>query len=337
MTERLGWAVVGAGRRAVEVMIPALTASPLSRLIGVCGSSADQARKAAAAWPELEVFETLSEAVKDPRVEAVYISTPHYLHVPHAVQSIEAEKHVFIEAPLALSVDGANKIVEKARKRGIKVGIAFQRRFHPALARLRELIEDDEIGELRHLSARFCDPPFHPTGWWSDESRAGPNTFLRSGIHALDLLAWLKGQEIAEVAALATEAGDPPVNTACSLIMRFPDQTTALALTASDCGEPGQALDLEGSRGRIKLEGDLSGADSALLAVTRQGKTETIEFEPDDSVGRMIDAFTLAVQKDQLFSPDACEGLAIVRAACAAIEAMKARRVVRVGEILRLV
>jgi D-xylose 1-dehydrogenase (NADP+, D-xylono-1,5-lactone-forming) len=335
MTERLGWAVVGLGARARETMVPALLASPRARVVGVCGRDETSSRERAAAWPELKVFAKYDTLLREPGVEAVYISTPHFLHVPQAVQAIDAGKHVLMESPLALSADGAHKLVEKARNRGVKLGVAFNYRFHPVIGAVRELIEAGRIGGVRHLSLSLSDPSREDGGWWRDTQRAGPASLLRLGVHAIDLAMLIMQGPVTEVAAMGNGEGDHEVNTACSVLMRFPHDRIATVTGATCLGEPGHGLIAEGESGSIRVHGDLTGAGPCTLIETVAGKDREQRFEPEDPVGRMVSSFIAGLAGEEQFHPDGADGKRVVDVTCAVIDAMKSKRVAKVGEATR--
>jgi 1,5-anhydro-D-fructose reductase (1,5-anhydro-D-mannitol-forming) len=336
MTERMGWGIVGTGARAREAMIPAVLASPMAAIVGVCGREEARAKEQVAAWPELKVFAGLDAMVKDEAVEAIYIATPHFLHVPQAVQAIDAGKHVFMESPMALSVDGAHKLVEKARARGVRLGVAFQYRFHSAVAELKERVENGEAGEVRHVAVSLSEPVADFTGWWADSFRSGPAALLRLGVHALDLAAHLAGRPALETVAMTRDEGADRTNTVAGALLRFQDDVVGSVMAATCLGEHHHRAVVEGSKARLEIKGDLSGAGAVELVSTSGGKSSAKRFEPEDPTGKMVDAFVRAAREGGEFHPDGLDGKHAVEITCALIESIKARKVMKVGEVQRL-
>jgi predicted dehydrogenase len=333
MADRVGWGVIGTGRRAREVMIPALVASPSSKITGVCGRRAASAREAVKDFPGLYVFGSLDEMLSAPEVEVIYIATPHYHHVPQAVQAIEAGKHVFMEPPMSLSVDGAHKLVEKARGKNVRLGVAFQYRFHSASLEIKDQIESGEAGELKHLALTLSEPVDLSSGWWADAFRAGPAALLRLGVHAFDLGSWISSQTVTHAMALAKDEGEEQINTAVTAALRYRDGALGSITCATCFAGHKHAVVLEGSKARIEAVGDLSGASPVTVLEQRDGEDKTREFEPEDPLGRMIDAFADTVRQGTGFHPDGSEGKAAVQIACALIESVKSKRTIRVGDV----
>lgn len=324
------------GRRSRDVMIPALISSPSSSVAGVCGKDEESVRRKAEPWPELEVHKDLGALLDNDKVDVIYISTPHFLHVPQAVQAIEAGKHVLMESPMALSADGANKLVEKARHQGVLLGVVFNFRFHSAMAELKRRLEDGEIGEVRYIASDLAEPVDFDSAWWGDSQRAGPAALLRLGVHGIDAACWLKRMGVREVICMGGEEAEEGINIVSTSVMRFEDGTMAQTMGATYFSEPDHRIVVEGDQGRIVVEGDLTGAGEASLRLCRDGEVERKVFEPEDPVGKMIDAFTEAARGGKDFSPDGSEGKTVVEVTCAAIESMRTKKAHRVGEVPRM-
>lgn len=336
MSNRLGWGVVGSGRRACEVMIPSLSELPRAKLIGVCGSDPARAGETLQEWPDLKVYAKLDELLADPKVQVVYIASPHFLHVPQAVQVIEAGKHIFMESPLALSVDGAHKLIEKARLKGVKLGLAFQFRFHGAVRDLREKIAAGDLGELQSLEVTYAENYTWPTNWWSDTIRSGPAAVLRFVVHALDLAAWLHPDAVTEVMAMGEDDPETGINSQAVVLLRFGNGALGAAAGSATVSGRTHFIRAEGSRGNATLEGDFSGGEAVTLRETRDGKQTVKEYKPENPVARMLKEFNKAVADEAEFSPEGKDGKKIVEITCAVIESLKNKRIVRVGEVLRL-
>jgi len=333
MPDRFGWGVVGAGRRAREVMVPALMAETSSDVVGVASGSPENAEKAVADWPEIEVHENLDSLLEDEKVDVVYIASPHFLHVPQAVQAIEAGKHLFMESPMALSVDGAHKLLEKSRSAGVKIGVAHQYRYHSAMRLIKDKIDSGELGRIKLLSVRCAEPLTWNRGWWLDVNRSGPASLLRLGVHALDLITWLKPDEVLEVMAMGVEEGeDERINTMVTAMVRYTDNTLAYALGASAVSAPDNGVRVEGEDGRLFLEGDMSGQGNLVL---HQSGTAERTFESEDPVSEMITAFTSYLAGEGEYHPDAADAKRLVEVTCATIDSMSSRKAVRIGDVFR--
>ncbi len=139
-------------------------------------------------------------------IDAIVITTPHYLHVAEALAAIESGKHVLIEKPMATSVEDCDKILAAAQRRGVTVGIGYQQRFRFNNLKTRELIQGGAIGRV--LSAQVAMPTYKPAAtaafggkweWWNNPESVGH--LINASPHATDLMRWMLGAGIANVSA----------------------------------------------------------------------------------------------------------------------------------------
>ena len=111
--DSVGWLLVGTGDIASKRVLPALADEQRSRVAGICSRTMDRAREVAAPHGAA-AHDDLARALAAPDVDAVYLATPVDLHVPHAVQALEAGKHVLVEKPLAMDYPQASQLARAA-------------------------------------------------------------------------------------------------------------------------------------------------------------------------------------------------------------------------------
>ncbi len=330
----IGWAVIGSGRRAQEV-IPAIQKSTSCKVVGVHAREPGHLGSAIADWPKIKTYQDLDAMLEEPEVQVAYIASPHFLHVPQAASALEYKKHVLMESPLALSVDGAHKLVEKARSEGLLLGVAFQHRFHPALIKLKEKIEQGELGKIKHLAVWCARPVSLADSWWTDVNRSGPAALFRMGVFAIDLCSWLKNEPVDEVMAMGTFEGEESLNTSVSILLRYRDEESAYAFGSCAFTRPDHGIKVEGTRARLSVQGDFKkGGDLVMKEVTDSGQEE-FSFERQDPVNNMVSSFCKAVEQGTDYKPTGADARKTVEITCAVIESMKRRSAVKVGDVLR--
>lgn len=167
---------------------------------------------------------TLAEALADSEVQAVILCTPHALHTEQVLACAAARRHVFCEKPLALTKADAERSVAACREAGVALGIGHERRFEPAIRRLRELLRAGELGEILHARADFShDKLAHIAAgdWRADEANAPAASMTAMGVHLTDLFLDLVGP-IEEVHAITTRlTGKRPNGDGISVHLRF--------------------------------------------------------------------------------------------------------------------
>ncbi|HEX2704178.1 MAG TPA: Gfo/Idh/MocA family oxidoreductase [Candidatus Lustribacter sp.] len=217
----------------------------------------------------------------DPDVDAVYIATPHGQH--HAVASavIEAGKPALVEKAFTCSAAAAADLVEKARAADVFLMEAMWLRFQPGHARVRALVAEGAIGEVRAIHA---DLGFNATAAGRAEGRltdpaAGGGALLDCGVYVVSLAQWYLGHP-STVHAVG-RIGPTGVDVEAGLLLGYPNDAHAILSCSFTTDTPGGAT-IVGTDGRIIIEPRLH--NPRRIRLEREGlDTETI---PDPRIGR---------------------------------------------------
>ena len=135
-------------------------------------------------------FGSYESAVADDRVDAVYVCTPHHLHLEHARLAAAANKPILMEKPLARTDAEARAIIAAAQ--GTTLMVAENYRFMPPVMAAKQKVESGELGDLRLIQLQE-DFPFQPRGWRNDAQQNGGGVLIDGGIHKASLLAYIAG------------------------------------------------------------------------------------------------------------------------------------------------
>src|SRR5437870_2404702 len=137
----LRWLVVGIGDIATKRVIPAILSQPRSQLAGLV--TRDPVKAALYGVP---TWSDLASALAGCDANAVYISTPVFLHASLTISALRAGRHVLCEKPMALNYQEALSMQQAAEESGTTLGIAYYRRMYPKVARAQWWIESGAIG-----------------------------------------------------------------------------------------------------------------------------------------------------------------------------------------------
>ncbi|WNZ07820.1 Gfo/Idh/MocA family oxidoreductase [Streptomyces sp. 11x1] len=144
------------------------------------------------------------EVLDDPRIQAVSITAPNFLHREIGVAMAEAGKHIWIEKPVGLTAADARAVADAVAKAGVQGTVGFNYRNAPAVEAARELIVAGEIGTVTHVRVRlFSDYAAHPEGaltWRYERQRGGSGVLGDLASHGVDLARFLLG-DIASLTA----------------------------------------------------------------------------------------------------------------------------------------
>jgi predicted dehydrogenase len=212
MVRTLGVAVVGFGwmgrvhtqaYQRVPHHFPQLSVRP--ELVTVAEEVPGRAEEAAAQFGFASTTRTWREVVADPRVHAVSITAPNFLHREIGVAMAEAGKHIWIEKPVGLTAEDAGAVADAVTKAGVQGTVGFNYRNAPAVAYARDLIASGELGTVTHVRIRlFSDYAAHPEGaltWRYERARGGGGVLGDLASHGVDLARFLLG----DITALAAD------------------------------------------------------------------------------------------------------------------------------------
>jgi len=260
-------------------VIPGAKASPKVDLVGVASRTQDRAEQYASWWEIPRAFGSYEALLDDDEIDAVYISLPNNLHYEWTVKALEAGKHVLCEKPFSRHPEEVAAAFDVADRTGRLLTEAFMWRHNPQTARLKELVDQGAVGELRLVRSTFSYSLY-------DES----NIRLQTGVDGGGLMdvgcynvsgsRFLAGGEPERVFG---EAWYGPTGTdwVFAGTMRFPGNVIA----SFDCGTalPNRdELEAIGSEGSLFVD-DPWHCLRPGIELRRDGEVERIELEPQDS------------------------------------------------------
>ncbi|MFT4110308.1 Gfo/Idh/MocA family protein [Propionicimonas sp.] len=272
----LRWGVLAPGWIAGG-FASALRSNTRQQLVAVGSRSRARAEQFASRFEVPDVHEGYRSLVEDPRVEAVYVASPHSEHAELALLAIEAGKHVLVEKAFTRNADEARRVVAAARAGGVTVMEAMWTRFLPRHDIVRQLLTDGALGELEFVAADHGQPIAHVPRM-QDPALAG-GALLDLGIYPVSFACFALGIPAAVTASgtltpagvdrqLASVFGEfaahPGVHAQVSCTMGAKTPTTAV---------------VAGADARIELDGEFY-APGSVRVVTAAGERVT-SAEPE--------------------------------------------------------
>jgi predicted dehydrogenase len=174
-----------------------------ARLVGIVSSSQDRSEAAAVALGVEHAYASLDELVADAAVDVVHVTTPNAQHAAQALAALGAGKHVVCEKPLATTVSDAQRMVAAVGDRTATVPFVY--RYHPMVREARARVLSGEVGTVLTIHGSYLQD-WLLTGdddnWRVDERSGGRSrAFADIGSHLVDLIEFVTGDRVAEVAA----------------------------------------------------------------------------------------------------------------------------------------
>lgn len=193
----IGLAVVGCGHIVRSVHLPVLRRLGGVEVVAVVDSNPQR-------WPRgLPGFQDYREALVLPGVDAVLIATPSVHHAAVAIEALEAQKHVYIEKPLATNLADADGVRAAWRRAGVVGMMGLNYRFNPLVAATRATLQRGRLGAVRRVRSWFTTA-VRPLAQWRQRRATGGGVLLELASHHFDWVPWVMGRSVVSVQATLT-------------------------------------------------------------------------------------------------------------------------------------
>ena len=201
------WGILGTARIARQAFLPAVAAAGGGVVTAVAGRDLDRARQYAAENGIGRAVQGYQALVDDPDVDAVYVPLPNALHAEWTTRALRAGKPVLCEKPLCASLAETEQVLAVARETGTPLWEAFVFPFHEQMTKIRGLLADGALGELREIQSTFSFVLNHPDDFRLRRGLAG-GALNDVGCYPVRLAVELFTGEAESAVATATLGGD---------------------------------------------------------------------------------------------------------------------------------
>ncbi len=269
----LNWGLLSTAR-INQALIPALRASPRSRLAAVASRTEGAAEAYAQQWNIPRAHGSYEGLLSDPEIDVVYNSLPNHMHAEWTIKALKAGKHVLCEKPLALSVAEVDAMALAARDASKVLSEAFMYRHHPQTLKVKEIVDRGSLGTLRLITGSFTF-----TLNRKDDIRLakamGGGSIWDVGCYPINYARLIVGQE--PVAAFGRQfIGEGGVDEAFVGQLEFPGHVFA----QFDCGfnsAPRSHMEIVGTEGVLDIPEPFKPGIKEKLLLSRGDKTEVIK------------------------------------------------------------
>jgi len=288
--EPVKWGIISTAH-INRLVIPPAHASPKVDLLAVASREQARAEEYAAKWEISRAFGSYEALLEDPEIEAVYISLPNDMHCEWSIKAVEAGKHVLCEKPMDRRPELVEAAFDAADRAGKFLMEAFMYRHNPQTKRLRELVDEDAVGELRLVRSCFSYPLYD-----EDNIRLRPDAdggaLMDVGCYCVSGSRLVAGEP--EWVMAQQWIGPSGTDWLTTAMLQFPGDVFAVF----DCGTAlpdRDELEVIGSEGSLFLD-DPWHCRQPVIELRREGGVERIEIEPEDSYGLELENLSDAIR-----------------------------------------
>ena len=316
-----GIAVVGTGMWAPRL---AAAAKRAGLELVTCFSRDEDRRADFAERFGCEPAASFEQAIEHPGVEGVLLVTPNDAHEPQALACAERGRNVFVEKPIADSVEAGERMRRACAEAGVALMVGHSFRRLGAARRVKELIEEGALGHVVLAEANMSLPgSFKPEAWRAQRERNPGGPIMQLGIHHIDTLAYWLGPVERASGRFAHVHSQADIDDVGVVTLEF--ESGALAsLTGSYVSPKTLTLRLLGTDAVLDYRTDFSvwpdaGALDAATKLTLGG--EPVEFEERDMLGEELAEFGRCIRGEAEPETGAAEGISALTAVLQALDA----------------
>jgi 1,5-anhydro-D-fructose reductase (1,5-anhydro-D-mannitol-forming) len=326
------WGIVGASNIAKSWMINAINAQPDAKVGAVYSSSPERAKHFAAETGIPKFYSSLDAFLGDQEIDAVYIGTRNDQHEAQTIAAAAHGKHVLCDKPLALSVDGARKMIKACAEAKVIFATNHHLRSSTIQRKLRALIKDGAIG--KPLAARSFFAVLLPEenrGWRTESAEAGAGVILDISVHIADTLRFVLDDDVEEVVAFSANQGvsAPSIEDGVMGVLRFRSGVLAQFHDAFTIGHDLTGLQIHGTKGSLFAEENLLQRPNGRIYLQKNGKKEEVSVGPiENHYEFLVHEFINAVHGRGHPFASGEDGMKSVAIATAILESSRTKRAV---------
>lgn len=250
----IGIGVIGYFGVASRLHLPALRRLPGARVTAIADTTPDVVSEVADRGAKPARYHDYRDLLADPAVDAVAVCVPPKLHEVIGLAAMAANKHVFMEKPMALSLEQCTRLVQAAESSPVTTSVGFQLRWHRLIREARGWIADGRLGTVELLRTVFTSG----IRWqaklpvWRTRRHEGGGVLVDSGVHYYDLWRFLTGVEVEEVQVMSRSAEHDDVTAFVTARLH-----NGILATAGFCQGTVDNLEIDiyGSAGRLRISG----------------------------------------------------------------------------------
>lgn len=296
--KKIKWGILGCANIARKAVIPGILGSENSKLYAVSSRSKAKAEEFAAEFGADKYYDDYDQLLANSEVEAVYIPLPNALHKEWTIKAAEAGKHILCEKPLSgKNKKEAEEMLAAAEKNNVKLMEAFMYRFQPFVKKLKKIIGDGIIGEIKEIKANFA----------FDISDRGDDIRLNAdldggalndiGCYTVNISRYLMGEMPTKLANFFEKKDEAGVDLSGSGTLYFAGGSFASVYYSLNSYNQ-RDLEIVGTTGIIKVPDFFSWLDENHFLIFKDGKEEKVAVETKAQYQLEVTAFAKAIIDD---------------------------------------
>ncbi len=292
----LKWGVLGAGSVAQRRAMPAMTKAGDAELHALLSRNAERAQRFAIAYGAKKYYTTVNELLSDEGLDAIYVSTPVYLHCEQVIAAAERGFHVLCDKPMAMNTAECQRMIDACQANGVHLQICFLFRFHSCFQGIRDWVAENRLGQIIQGRVPFLKPfPVPPGAWRGNPDQGGGGSLMDLGSHGVDLLRYILG-EVSQVSAFCNSVVHGyDVEETGTIMMRFENGAQGFVDTSFAAAGCDLVIEIYGTDGWVWVYND----DGWKIKLSVNGESQIIDSQFEDLYQLQFEHFARCVTEGE--------------------------------------
>lgn len=282
--KKINWGIIGCGDVTELKSGPAFNKVKNSALIAVMRRDAAKAQDYAQRHNVPKWYTDAKSLIDDPDINAVYVATPPSSHEEFTIAALKAGKPVYVEKPMSMNAAEAENMMKLVAEKKGKLSVAHYRRAQPLFKKIKSLLEDKAIGDVRFARLAMYkrsltkeELKIEKTSWRVDPALAGGGLFHDLAPHQLDILYHFFGEPDKAFGFASNQAGLYPADDMVTGNIVFKNGVRFSGIWCFNVAQPDQedSCEIVGDKGKIVF----SFFEQQPVHLIIDGKTETFSFD----------------------------------------------------------
>lgn len=308
---QINWGIIGCGDVTEIKSGPAFNKIKDSSLVAVMRRDGEKARDYAQRHNVPKWYNDANKLIQDPDINAIYIATPPSSHEEYTIAALNAGKPVYVEKPMSVNAASSHKMAKAAKEKNIKLVVAHYRRGQPLFNKVKQLINEKAIGDVRFVRSDIYkktvskEEMLNPgRAWRVNTAIAGGGLFHDLSPHQLDLMYYFFGEVDSASGFARNQGGLYNADDIVSGTIAFKNGVLFSGIWSFNVAAEVEKDNCEvvGEKGKIIF----SFFDHKPITLIRDGKTETFVFDPLPHVQQPMIEKVVAYFRGE--GPNPCSG-----------------------------
>ena len=322
----LRWGVLGAGSVAHRRAMPAINEADNAILVALFNRTEEKAKQMAEEHGAKRYYTNVDALIADDELDALYISSPTYLHCEHVLKAAERGLTVLCEKPMAMNVEEGEKMIRACAASDVSLQVCFLFRFHSIFRNIKKLIDEGELGDIIEVRMPILKTLRVPEGGWRIvKSRGGGGALMDLAAHSVDMFRYLLG-DISQVTAFcSTFINDYEVEETGTIMMRMANGAHAITDTSFVASGCDIVFEIYGTKGWVLVYND----DGWMVKTVLNGEAKVAKSEWENLFRMQFEHIACCVTGEEEPIVTGMDGLKNIQALNAAYEAAETGKVIK--------